>query len=298
MATEQEEIIKKLEDLENKEDKNSLFLRFSYLIELQDEERLNEFLNQYKETIYHLDPIATIGYHLDFYLHEDNATEALMVLNDYQEMPYISMDVEDFMKELKEKIISTMPKAKPVITKEEIEKGLFSDSDEKVAYYIRILSQSNIRQYLGVISNFLTSKQAYKLKLLMLFVLIEQKVNQEFVVTKGELSFKLIPSLLDLPFNDPYYLMLLKKIEAYSESPTVIDYAVELLNTAQIMCFPESILDSSDLDFLCEVFIEVSRKKLHMEEYHPSQVYLNYNVSEEAYQKLFSYIEELINGNC
>ena len=76
-------ILKKSQKIED------LFLCIRYLIELYDENKFNEFIEEKKSALLKADPIKFIGYHIDFYVCHERYLESLNLLHFYQETPFM-----------------------------------------------------------------------------------------------------------------------------------------------------------------------------------------------------------------
>ena len=130
-----------------------LLLEMEELVNKQDEEEFLFFINNYQDELLKEDPVAFISFHVDFYALKDDITKTLEVVNYYKNAPYISMEVEDMLNELKTKLEryrdsqNKGPKSK---SNDELERELFSNNENAIASALTYLSKQNINIISGL----------------------------------------------------------------------------------------------------------------------------------------------------
>lgn len=257
-------LMEKYESLINKGDDEALFQAFDIIINLQDINLLNSFFESYRSHLYNLDPILFMGKHVSYYLVSDNPKAALEVLRKYQDAPFISLDVEDFMKELGNEIKKNyFISSKKEYEFEQVQKDFYSFNEDRIIRAIKFLNECNIRKYISFIKDLLLSELEYRFKILILFILIEQKVDYNFEVIDDNDKFIFNPLNEKLPFQKSNYLEGIKYIDSLNEAPSIINTAKEMLNITEVRMFPKSILDDNDIYAVCEVLIYLAKKSLN-----------------------------------
>ena len=246
MKTE-EELLTRYQELKDKSDVNSKFELLDIITNLQKDDFLDEFIEKNQSSLLLADPILLIGKHVHYYLCTDRFYEAKSVLKSYKDMSFISMEVEDFMKELETAIEKfSKPRKHKDITEETLYEDLLSNNEDAIVSAMHTLMNSNVRQYVLVFKNVFLSELPYRYKILLLFILVEQKVDFEFKVTKddgSEFSFNAKDNLL--PFDKENFKKVEKYFDALNESPSSINLAKEMLKMIEIKSYPESILESN-----------------------------------------------------
>ena len=128
----------------------------------------------------------------------------------------------------------------------------------------------------------------------ILFILIEQSINDIFKVTDGDKMFEFNPSQTLLPFDREDYKNVSNYIKNQNENPSVINTAVELLNTLEVKMFPSSIINECDeYGNIAEILIFVAKKYL-LENPSFSQLVYNTQMTEIELNKIINIINAKI----
>lgn len=246
MKTE-EELLNRYQELKNKEDVNSKFELLDVITNLQKDDFLDEFILKNRDSLLLADPVLLIGKHVHYFLCVDKFNEAKEVLNSYKEMSFISMEVEDFMKELEMAIEKfSKPRKHKDITEENLYEDLLSNNEDAIVSAMHVLMNSNVRQYVSLFKKIFLSELLYKYKILLLFILVEQKVDFEYVIKRDDGSeFSFNPKDNLLPFDKDAFKMVEKYFDSLNEAPSSINLAKEMLKMIEIKSYPESILAST-----------------------------------------------------
>ena len=143
------------------------------------------------------------------------------------------------------------------------EQDIYSRNEDKLSKAISFLSQYNVRNCLPFFKDALISSISYYSKILLQFILIEQSVNDVFKVSNGEKEFEFNPSQTLLPFDRENYKNVSNYIKNQNESPSVINTAIEILNTLEVKMFPSSITNEcEEYENIGEILIFVAKKYL------------------------------------
>lgn len=259
-----EEIKNKIAELEKSDDIRDLFLAMKLVSNTFDEDLLSDFIKKYKDKICKKDPILFIGYHVNFYVLQEKYIEALQVLKCYQNEPFINLTTDDFMNDLEKEIKKLMtPTKQHKYSLLDAEQDIYSQNEDKLSKAISFLSQYNVRNCLPFFKDALISSISYYSKILLQFILIEQSVNDVFKVSNGEKEFEFNPSQTLLPFDRENYKNVSNYIKNQNESPSVINTAIEILNTLEVKMFPSSITNEcEEYENIGEILIFVAKKYL------------------------------------
>lgn len=242
-----------------------MFDQMELLSNSDDEEGLLFFIDTHKELL-KKDPIKFISYHISFYANKEDITKSLQVVEYYKSAPYISMEVEDFLNEMKEELEKLTKRKNNEYSLEDISRLIYSNNENAIVSGLHALSKKNIRNHMDMIKDFLLSNQASKYKSLALFILIEQRVNERIEVKKNNTLYSLNPSVMKLPFEDEKYQGLIEELEGLNENIDVIENAKEILNTVQIKAYPKSYIDDLNERICAKIFVNVAKKFMGLEE--------------------------------
>ena len=259
-----EEIKNKIAELEKSDDIRDLFLAMKLVSNTFDEDLLSDFIKKYKDKIFKKDPILFIGHHVNFYVLQEKYIEALQILKCYQNEPFINLTTDDFMNDLEKEIKKLMtPTKQHKYSLLDAEQDIYSQNEDKLSKAISFLSQYNVRNCLPFFKDALISSISYYSKILLQFILIEQSVNDVFKVSNGEKEFEFNPSQTLLPFDRENYKNVSNYIKNQNESPSVINTAIEILNTLEVKMFPSSITNEcEEYENIGEILIFVAKKYL------------------------------------
>ena len=156
------------------------------------------------------------------------------------------------------------------------------------------LSKQNIRYYIPLIKEFLLSEVAYKYKTLALFILVEQKVDEQIKVNKNGRIFTYNPSFLILPFDSIEYKNCKKTIELLSQNkPYIGELAIELLNTIQIKEYPASLIEEYDYVIIAEILLDMASIAMN-EKSRIEEVVKKYNLNLEELEFKIKEINRII----
>lgn len=271
-------LLEKLKKLECSKNIIDLFQAFAIIVSYCDEEKMDLFINKNKDLLYNADPIKFMSSHIDFYVLKERYVEALEILKQYQDAPFINLTTDDFMTDLHNTLLKKInpKKLKVEFTNEDLIRELYSNDEDKFLHSVKFLSDSNVRKYLPIVEDVLSSNVLYKLKILLQFVLIEQGIDKKICVKKddGDL-FYFIPNKTNLPFSTNEYASALKYIKSLNESPSVIDNTIQLMNMIEVRVFPFSFLKRYSTPMISSEIIVFLTKKLLLENPNINELYMN-----------------------
>ncbi len=238
--------------------------RFSILntiVSSGNEDELKFFIENNQDLL-KVDPILFISQHVMFYALKEEPSNVLSVIDYYKNAPYISMEVEDFLNELKEKFVKEYNKKDKKFNEEDVKPYLLSKNESKILRALNYLSKANIRSYLPLVKEFLLLEDiAYKYKTLVLFILVEQKVDEVINIYRAGEILKINPINLKLPFEEDVYLEAKDYFDKTCD-PSLFDVSLEVLNTVHIRTFPNSILEEYNPELIVDLCIDLVRKMI------------------------------------
>lgn len=231
-------------------EKNNLFLKMkAFVYDLNSNiDEYNFFLQNNEDQLLKEDPILFIGLKTDYYIQREEFEQGLNVISYYQRANYISMEVEDFLRELKDEILKELKSNnKSDYSDEKLKEDLLSLNENKTYNALRELSNKNVYKFLDVIKEFLKINKNEKMQKLLLIILMEQHVNNEYEFKFDTQKIKLNPSKLTYPFEQELYKNIISIIEKENKDPSVINRKEEIVKIIFVQAFPFNPFDNISL---------------------------------------------------
>lgn len=180
---------------------------------------------------------------------EENYQQASRLIDDELAMPYVPETVMGQLESLKRDLAGklTAEKRQVIMSPEEVYESLFSDS-ESAYLALNYLKKANIRQYLGVIKDYLGSEDGNEMiSSLLLELCHDQQIHDELTVLKRGKIQKVIPAELgnvldDRGFQDSWQFLrdLLE-----NDNPSFLQQCQQVLIQYAYKRYPEP-LDNSN----------------------------------------------------
>lgn len=234
--------------------KNELFTKFKkmvYDLSTQEEDYFF-FVNQHEQEMLKNDPILFIGLRTDYYLQRDKIDQGLAVVEHYKQANYISMEVEDFLNELKQEIINNKNAQTKVLNDNQLAEFLFSKNEYKVIDAIRLYSNKNIRNYINIFKKFLKENKSEKMQRLVLILFVEQHVNNLFTFYLNGEEKSINPSTLKLPFESEMYKKMIDYITSKNKNPSDINRLKEIYSCILVKSYPD------------DLFLNLSKEQIYL----------------------------------
>ena len=204
--------------------------------------------------------------HFELLLSKGLFDEARIALKHYENLPYVSQEVEEFMREMKERIEEeSHPKARQNINIEDIYDVLEKESDSaKISQVLFQLKNFNLNIYIDSLKIFMKREDVNpNFRTYALILLIDEKFDEEveFLSRKGLIKVnptKLNPPFMSKSFNETCRLITDKCNHDISMTET----ALHLFNCYIIDSYPEDIYSVGE-DKLSSAFIRIAESYLN-----------------------------------
>ena len=247
-------------------DPKELLMRISCLIikgkidEALDEIEKNQSLI---EKVYQL---RLMKVHFELLLSKKLFDEARLALKHYENLPYVSQEVEEFMREMKDRIEEeSHPKNHQNINIEDIYDVLEKESDSaKISQVLFQLKNFNLNIYIDSLKIFMKREDVNpNFRTYALILLIDEKFNEEveFLSRKGLIKVnptKITPPFMSKSFNETCKLIT----DKCNHDVSMIETALHLFNCYIIDTYPEDIYLVSE-EKLSSAFIRIAESYLN-----------------------------------
>lgn len=260
----QYDLVIKLTELST--DPKDRFLRVSSLVSLGKIDAALDEIEKYQSLIELKYPYQLMKLHFELLLSKSLFDEARIALRHYESLPYISQEVEEFMRDTKKRIEDeSHPKAKKSFELDEIYDVLEKETNQgKISQVVFALKDYNINIYIDSLKIFLTREDVHpNFRTYALILLVDNKFDEEinFLSLNGLIKVnpsKLFPPFMSDDFNEVCRLITLKA----EQNITLTETALHLFNCFIIDTYPIDIYKTSAQD-LSDAFIYIAKAYLN-----------------------------------
>lgn len=211
-------------------------------------------------------PLHIIKLHIELLLSLELFDEASIAYKKYLELPYISQEVEEYLKEIPSLIEERKDVNKnKTYTIDEIDEILTSHYDQgKIMDVLFSLDNYNILKLLTPIEIFLLRKDVHpSLRTYALISLVSNNISSPVQILKDGKKITVVPNKLKPPFCDDNFKKVIKYIESeLYKDPSVQQIAFQLLNNYVLDCYPDDVLNDVDLNEFCLALTSLAKDYL------------------------------------
>ena len=257
-----QQIINKLKDTKNNDE---LFILLNaYINEKLYEDAIKLIENN--SQLVKEKPLHIIKLHIELLLSLELFDEASIAYKKYLELPYISQEVEEYLKEIPSLIEERKDVNKnKTYTIDEIDEILTSHYDQgKIMDVLFSLDNYNILKLLTPIEIFLLRKDVHpSLRTDALISLVSNNISSPVQILKDGKKITVVPNKLKPPFCDDNFKKVIKYIESeLYKDPSVQQIAFQLLNNYVLDCYPDDVLNDVDLNEFCLALTSLAKDYL------------------------------------
>ena len=257
-----QQIINKLKDTKNNDE---LFILLNaYINEKLYEDAIKLIENN--SQLVKEKPLHIIKLHIELLLSLELFDEASIAYKKYLELPYISQEVEEYLKEIPSLIEERKDVNKnKTYTIDEIDEILTSHYDQgKIMDVLFSLDNYNILKLLTPIEIFLLRKDVHpNLRTYALISLVSNNISSPVQILKDGNKITVVPNKLKPPFCDNNFRKVIKYIESeLYKDPSIQQIAFQLLNNYVLDCYPDDVLNDVDLNEFCLALTSLAKDYL------------------------------------
>ena len=193
-----------------------------------------------RDLLYPKYPLQTIKYTLEARYILLQFDEAYKDAEYFENQPYISQEVEEVLREMKNEIrrMEKLAYSSKKMDDEEILEALEKEEDD----YALLGLLGRIRKadecYLPVLERIATGNNHPSVRTYALLLLVGFKSPREIEFKKGDMSFRITPADLTPPFQNDGYKDVKEEMNRLSKDPSLIKTASSLLDEATLDAYP------------------------------------------------------------
>lgn len=188
--------------------------------------------------------------------------EAEMLLHEELSMPYIPAHVENRLLELKREIKTRQTKESFTgILPHQIEEALLSADPVLQLRAVQTLQDLNCRNYLDVIQSFFDAIPDIKTQALMIDILIEQQISEEFEIVYEGMNLTFIPRYQERPHETDGYQCAVNYLNEWfeNENPALLSMCHQMLIQECFLMLPMAYEQEEALSLAVSIAEQVSK---------------------------------------
>ncbi|MCQ2794193.1 MAG: hypothetical protein MJ207_02375 [Bacilli bacterium] len=253
-------------------DVDAVTYRLNALIALGRYAEALKLVYEHNDVLYKKDPLKCMEIHFELLLHERKYLEAMDELKRYEDMPYVSQQVEEFLRVIPKKIANyqTMSETKtPFVSQEEANEIFTKSQDEaKIIATIYRLKPLDISPYLMSLLILLKRGDVNDdAKTMALLLLISKKVNRDVTINKMKSVYSINPANAVPPYTgESYRQTILYIYDLIKKEPAVQEVAINLLNQYIFSIYPIDLYHSIKAKDIALAFIVMGKQYLKVDQ--------------------------------
>ena len=247
------------------QDINYLFYRVSAFLALgRGEAALNTIKDNRK--ILECDLSLLIKIHIEILCLLNNFDEAFEELKYYENLPYVSQQVEEILREMPKFIREEEKKsiASKECTNDDLKKRLASKDQNVVLPALDMVRERDINLFMPSIERILSNFPKQSIRSFALLLLVQKHINKDVSFKHLDEIIAVNPSTLEPPFVGGEFNDFLRALQAELKNPAANENAVQILSSYIIYIYPEKI--EIGYDVLIEALRAVTFEYLQSDE--------------------------------
>lgn len=260
---------------ESSSDPKERFMRLSCFVILgKDKEALDE-IETYQKVLETNYPAKLMKLHFELLLKNRLFDEANIALKHYQDLPYISQEVEEFLRSVPERIDAEKNQKNKFYTIDEVCEVLETENDSAIISEVLFsLKNYNLNQIIDSLKVFMKRSDVNpNFRTFAFIVLVDNKYDEDVeLLTKNGVK-KLNAKKVMPPFSSKAFNEITKSIYLNSErNITVQETALHLVNCYSLDVYPDD-MDLDTPENMSKAFIMIAKDYIH-EDYDKSDEHI------------------------
>ena len=252
---------------------DELFYRISALLATGKYQDALDCLNNNRD-ILKSDLLLLMHVHIETLCILGRFDEAYQAVKYYEELPYESQRVEEYLKELPNLIRLEEKKRFSIsgLDEDELIKKLHSEDQDDILMAIDSIRSRDINPYLSALNKIMTDFPKQSIRSFALLLLVQKQVNKEMKFKSMDNIINVNPSKLEPPFIGSDFNDFVKEMSREFKNPSLSENAIQILSSYIIYIYPQKVdfdnpvlkvalyvianeylqsKDSKDLELLC-----------------------------------------------
>ena len=249
---------------EDSQDMNYLFYRISALLATGRGEEALSVIKKNRE-ILQGDLTLLMKVHIEILCLLNNFEEAYEEVKYYENLPYVSQEVEEIIRELPKLVREEEKKSlsSRELSNDALKERLKSNDETVVLPALDMVRGRDINMFLPDIQRIMLSFPKQSIRSFALLLLVQKKIDKELSFNHIGKAIKINPSQLEPPFIGNEFNDFVRALQNELKDPVVSEDAVQILSSYIIYMYPEKL--DIKYDLLIEALRNISEEYLQIE---------------------------------
>ncbi len=227
---------------ENTQDMNHLFYRISALLALGRGEEALSVIKKNRQ-ILQGDLSLLMKIHIEILCLLNNFDEAYEEIKYYENLPYVSQEIEEMIRQLPKLVREEEKKAvsSRELTNDALKERLKSNEENIVLPALDIVRSRDINMFLNDIQRIMLSFPKQSIRSFALLLLVQKRIDKEFSFNHIGKAIKINPSKLEPPFIGDEFNDFVHALQNELKDPAVSEDAIQILSSYIIYMYPEKL---------------------------------------------------------
>lgn len=247
-------------------DSESLVYRASAFLGKGDAKNARDIFVKNRDQLYLFNPLLTLKSTFEIRYILGEFDEAYADLAYFNEKPYMSQQVEEYLKALPSLIRQNERNSELAknYSPEEIKKILSSSKDDyEVLSLLNRLSSAPMDDYISYVEEILVSQRNASVKTFALLLLVSIHYSKSVTFSKGDMVYHLIPKDLEPPFIGEKFDNFESNLNDMAKDPSVYGVARNLFSDYVLALYPEKAFDGAEDRLTMTALLLLAQEYLH-----------------------------------
>lgn len=247
-------------------DPESLIYRASAYLGKGDAKSARDIFVNNRDALYLFNPLLTLKSTFEIRYILGEYDEAYADLAYFNEKPYASQEVEEYLKALPSLIRQNERNSQLAknYSPDEIKKILSTSQDDyEVLSLLNRLSSSPMNDYISYVEEILVSQRNASVKTFALLLLVSIHYDKSVTFSKGEMVYHLLPKDLQPPFVGESYDNFENNLSDMAKDPSVFAVAKNLFSDYVLDLYPEKAFLGEDDRLTMASLLLLAQEYLH-----------------------------------
>ena len=276
------------------QDMNHLFYRISAFLALG---RGEEALKVIKDNRHLLegDLPLLMKIHIEILCLLNNFDEAYDEIKYYENLPYVSQQVEEILRDLPKLVREEEKKslASRELNNDALKERLKSQDENAVLPALDMVRDRDVNMFLNEIQGIMLKFKKQSIRSFALLLLVQKHIDKEFSFNHMGQNIKVNPSKLEPPFIGTEFNDFVKALQLDIKNPSAEQDAIQILSSYIIYTYPEKL--EIQYPLLIEALKEISFEYLQIDTEEPLEKRcLDKNLDVEEVKELIQRIKNCV----